>query len=213
MHPHPHTPPAPKQRLSGDQRRAAIVQAALRLFAQNGFRGTTTKQLALAVGVSEPVLYKHFPSKRDLYSAIIEQLAMAGPEGDQVRVQFQQAAQQAEDNLFFLTIAEGILDWYVKDPARIRILLYSALEGHELSDLFYQRHILPFYQELSAYIERRMKEGVFREADPLEVARAFCGVIGQYGLDLTVFGLSENEARRTARLEMMIRIFLNGMKK
>ena len=47
----------------GDERRAAIVKAVLPLFARQGFSNTTTRQLAEAAGVSEALLYKHFPSK------------------------------------------------------------------------------------------------------------------------------------------------------
>jgi AcrR family transcriptional regulator len=46
-----------RQRLSKDQRRQAIVEAAAALFAERGFRGVTTRELAKAVGVTEPVLY------------------------------------------------------------------------------------------------------------------------------------------------------------
>src|SRR5580658_8428431 len=61
---------AKKQRLSGEQRKAAIVRAALPLFARKGYAETTTKELARAAGVSEPLLYKHFPSKEALYVEI-----------------------------------------------------------------------------------------------------------------------------------------------
>jgi TetR/AcrR family transcriptional regulator, transcriptional repressor of aconitase len=58
------------QRLSGEQRRVAIVKAALPLFARKGFANTTTRELAEAAGVSEALIYKHFPSKESLYSEI-----------------------------------------------------------------------------------------------------------------------------------------------
>ncbi|MDH3443160.1 MAG: TetR/AcrR family transcriptional regulator [Deltaproteobacteria bacterium] len=58
-------------RLSADQRRAAIVQAATKVFADNGFHGTTTRELARAAGVSEALLYKHFPSKESLFGAML----------------------------------------------------------------------------------------------------------------------------------------------
>lgn len=53
-----------------EERKAAIVKAALPLFARQGFARTTTKQLADAAGVSEALLYKHFPSKESLYGEI-----------------------------------------------------------------------------------------------------------------------------------------------
>lgn len=56
--------------MSCDARKEAIVKAALPLFAHQGFARTTTRQLAAAAGVSEALLYKHFPSKESIYSAI-----------------------------------------------------------------------------------------------------------------------------------------------
>ena len=58
------------RRMSGDERKEAIVQASLPLFARQGFASTTTKALAEAAGVSEALLYKHFPSKASLYAEI-----------------------------------------------------------------------------------------------------------------------------------------------
>lgn len=58
------------QRLSAEQRREAIVRAALPLFARKGFANTTTRELAEAAGVSEALIYKHFPSKDSLYAEI-----------------------------------------------------------------------------------------------------------------------------------------------
>jgi len=60
-----------KFRHNAGQRRAAIVDAALPLFARKGFAGTTTKELAVAAGVSEALLYKHFPTKRAIYDEIL----------------------------------------------------------------------------------------------------------------------------------------------
>ena len=58
--------------MKGNDRRAAIVSAAISLFSEKGFSGTTTRELAARVHVTEPVLYQHFRAKRDLYRAIIE---------------------------------------------------------------------------------------------------------------------------------------------
>jgi AcrR family transcriptional regulator len=57
-------------RLSSEERRAAIIQAVRRAFAEKGFHGTTTRELADAAGVSEALLFKHFPTKEALFSAM-----------------------------------------------------------------------------------------------------------------------------------------------
>ncbi len=60
----------PRAKLSSEQRRAAIIQAVRRVFAEKGFHGTTTRALADAAGVSEALLFKHFPNKEALFSAM-----------------------------------------------------------------------------------------------------------------------------------------------
>ena len=59
-------------RLTAEARREAIVAAVRDVFAEKGFDGTTTRELAKAAGVSEALLYKHFPSKESLYAAMLD---------------------------------------------------------------------------------------------------------------------------------------------
>jgi AcrR family transcriptional regulator len=59
-------------RLGAEERRKAIVEAVRGVFAENGFDGTTTRELAQTAGVSEALLYKHFPSKQSLYAAMLD---------------------------------------------------------------------------------------------------------------------------------------------
>jgi AcrR family transcriptional regulator len=60
------------RRLPADERRRAIVNAALRVFSSGSYAGATTAEIAKEAGVSEPVLYRHFASKRDLWAACLE---------------------------------------------------------------------------------------------------------------------------------------------
>src|SRR5262249_44795691 len=74
-----------RQRLSGEARRDGILKAVRRVFAEHGFRGTTTRMLAEAAGVSEALLYKHFPTKEALYASMQTSIAQehaASPFGE-----------------------------------------------------------------------------------------------------------------------------------
>src|SRR3990172_1268225 len=62
-----------RQRLGAEQRSRAIIAATRQLFARQGFAATTTRQIARAARVSEALVFKHFPHKKDLYRAIIEE--------------------------------------------------------------------------------------------------------------------------------------------
>lgn len=59
-------------RLAAPERRAALLECACRVFADGSYRGTTTAEIAREAGVTEPILYRHFDSKRDLYLACLD---------------------------------------------------------------------------------------------------------------------------------------------
>src|SRR5437660_10050273 len=58
--------------MAAADRRLYLVETAIRLFTDGSYRGTTTAEIARAAGVSEPILYRHFASKRDLYLAALD---------------------------------------------------------------------------------------------------------------------------------------------
>ena len=62
-----------RQRLTAEARRQAVLDTACRVFASSSYRGATTAQIAREAGISEPILYRHFGSKRDLYLACLEE--------------------------------------------------------------------------------------------------------------------------------------------
>src|SRR5690242_20286687 len=59
-------------RMSCDERKELILAAVRKVFAQKGLEGTTTRELAKEAGVSEALLYKHYPSKEALYKAMLD---------------------------------------------------------------------------------------------------------------------------------------------
>ena len=207
----PATVPAPRQRLQAPRRREAIVDAVVSLFAERGFRGATTRELAAAAGISEPVLYQHFETKRALYSAIIDSKSQEGPKDiEELLAPF---IASSDDRGFFTKLADTILDWYLDDPRFIRLLLFSAMEAHDLSDLFYERHVVVYYRTLTAYIERRMKQRAFRRMDPYLAARAFSGMVAHQGLIGAIFSPGDLMADRRKLIDAIVAIFLNGMRR
>ncbi len=62
-------------RLPAEKRREQLLDCAMELFARQGYARATTAELAKAAGVTEPIIYRHFASKRDLFIALIERTA------------------------------------------------------------------------------------------------------------------------------------------
>lgn len=197
-----------KTRMRGEERHAAIVRSAIHLFAEKGFRGATTRELASALGVTEPVLYQHFRTKRDLYNAIIEAKAQQASERVDALRRFVEAA---DDQAFFTRLGELILERYEKDPETTRLLLFISLEGHELAGHFFERVFRDFYELVLAYISGRIRSGAFREVDPEIAARSLIGMIAYHGLVEQMFpGYFRKRSRRRVAREMAA-VFLRGV--
>jgi AcrR family transcriptional regulator len=62
-------------RLKAAQRREQLISVATKLFAERGYEATTTAAIAEAAGVTEPILYRHFDSKQDLFVAIVREMS------------------------------------------------------------------------------------------------------------------------------------------
>ena len=202
-----------KHRLSAEERKSAIVDAAVRLFSAKGFQGTTTRELAAAVGVTEPVLYQHFKTKGDLYSAIIGTICGSDDDEHPCDEQLDHARAAGDDHAFFGRLGQLMLGWYEDEPQAVRLLLYSALEGHELKDRFFERKVAFLYQDLNEYIRRRMDAGAFRRMDPYLAARAFVGMLAHQGMATTIFGLHDLKGTREEIVTAIVDIFVSGMKK
>lgn len=192
-------------RTSGRDRQASLISAATSLFAENGFTGTTTKQIAKAAGVSEALLFKHFPTKRALYTAILAEKAQYTG----LREAVEEAAGKRDDERLFTLLASYRIRKGT-DPTLLRLLLFSALEGHEMSDLFFQKQYRVFHDLLAGYIRRRIDDGVFRPVDPLLAARAFFGIIVHHRLLHDIFGLPMHVAHQAAVTEY-VSLFLGGL--
>jgi AcrR family transcriptional regulator len=162
--------------MAAEDRREQIIEVAVRLFSQKGFRGATTKEIASAAGVNEAIIFRHFATKSDLYAAIIDRKAnSAGMKA--LRNALAEAMEQSDDRQVFETLAFHVLEFHEHDDTAMRLLLYSALEGHELAEMITRNYILRTHQQLAEYVKKRMADGVFRRVDPMVAVRGFMGMV------------------------------------
>jgi AcrR family transcriptional regulator len=169
-------------RMAGEDRRRQILGVAMSLFSKRGFRGTTTKEIAQAAGVSEAMVFRHFANKEELYSAIIDHKACAD--------NFQQpcdivpeALARKDDRAVFSGIALAMMRHHEHDTEFLRLLTQSALEGHELADMFWDRNVRRMYDFLGSYVRERQRDGAMRDIDPNIVVRCFLGMVIHHSLN------------------------------
>jgi AcrR family transcriptional regulator len=169
-------------RMAGEERRLQIVRVAMRLFSQRGFRGTTTKEIARAAGVSEAMVFRHFATKEELYSAILDHKACLHDEMDPLQM-VAEAIARKDDHAVFEGMALGALTKHDGDPEFQRLLLHSALEKHELAHMFWEKFVRRVYRSLGGYIRGRQREGAIVNVEPAIVVRAFIGMVMHHSLN------------------------------
>ena len=186
----------------------------MKVFATHGYRGTTTREIAKVAGISEAIIFRHFQNKEGLYSAILDKKANEGviPETFSALARF---IVEKDDFGFFYTLALSVLENQKKDQDFLRLMLHSALEGHEMADAFFEKMVLAVYGFVGEYIRERQADGAFREIEPRIIARSFLGTIIHHSMNnllwdrrQKILAISNEEAARE-----FAELLLNGIKK
>ena len=175
-----------KPRLHAEERRVAIVEAAKPLFARHGFAGTTTKELARAAGVSEALVFQHFPSKAALYQEILLQGCDGDPGLERLGALEPSTASLVEMvELMIRHVAMGAVGDIREKEVEDRLALHSLVEDGEyvrlVSDWVAER-ILPTF---AASFAAAGQAGDLR-ADAGDAANAFW--FAYHAAAMTAFG-------------------------
>lgn len=198
----------PTTRMTREERRERIIDAAIELFSTGGFAGTTTRRLAEAVGISEAALYLYFDTKEELYEAIIRRKAR---ENSGFTERLRGMSDEPPERVF-REVAEFMIETHTKDKAFLRLLLFSGLEQHALFRMFFEAQVRECGGVLRTYVERLQREGTFRRCEPRLAVRAFMGMLVHHLLTQEVFQLRELGVYQPAEAAgVFVAIFLNGL--
>jgi TetR/AcrR family transcriptional regulator len=184
-----------------DARRAQILEAAAELFAARGFAGTTTREIAGAVGASETVLFRLFPTKEHLYLAVLEH-QVPSAEVEQWLRQLRDIAERGDDKTLFRAVVTAILASYRAHPVYHRLMLFAALEHQELARVWQVKYTAPVTGFLREYVSRRQAEGALVGVRPELVVHTLVSMASHFGLwnvlGVNPLGLTETEIAEQA---------------
>ncbi|WUH99093.1 TetR/AcrR family transcriptional regulator [Spirillospora sp. NBC_00431] len=192
-------PGRPPKTQAGDTK-SELVEAALRLFAQKGYTGTSIRAIAREVGLSESVLYAHFASKQDIFDAAVAKL---GPQGLVAgRESLDPELAGRDPAAYIRALVTHVLDAWDSPSGRLFIslmvrdgLVHSAAMGDTIAESM---------EETGSLFERWIEAG-WIPADlgrPADLAWALFGPIGQSRL-LWLHADAAPEERRDARARAM----------
>jgi TetR/AcrR family transcriptional regulator len=147
-------------RLPASERRAAVLDCACRVFSSGSYRGTTTAEIAREAGVTEPILYRHFESKRDLYLACLEE------SWRRMRAIWEEKVADEPDAGLWITVMGRAFLESERQPVISHLWLQALAEAPDDPDIrrFMRRHIREV-QTFAADVIRRAQDAGGMEAD------------------------------------------------
>ncbi len=152
------------KRLSAEDRRESIIDAAKQLFAQRGFHGVSIDEIVKKVGVSPAILYRHFKSKDELYEAVLHEFSCTRESYVETVV---------KDDTGFENVLRGMTRVFVtsivNQPDLLKTELHSLLEGSMASQEFF----LNRWKSFTDYIEYNLTEYQAQaKIEPIDVKAA-----------------------------------------
>jgi AcrR family transcriptional regulator len=190
-------------RMAAAERRQHLVETAIRLFTEGSYHGTTTAEIARAAGVSEPILYRHFASKRDLYLAALEHVWA------KTRATWERALDETPDACAAIeAIGKGHVS--VRSPKLQLTELWVQALSEASEDPALRRHLRKHMREVHDFVadlvRRGQNEGAIaadRDADAEAWIMLAGGILGMVGRRVGLLDDSELQAIRAARLSWL----------
>jgi AcrR family transcriptional regulator len=190
-------------RLPAAERRQALIATAIRVFSDGSYRGTTTAEIARAAGVSEPILYRHFASKRELYLAALDHV------WGTMRASWEQAlADAASVRDAFELIGRSHVS--VHDCKFQMAELWVQALGEAADDPELRKHLRRHMREVHDFmadlIRRGQEEGSLsaaRDADAEAWQFLAGGMLGMVGRRIGLLNEQEVSAIRASRLDWL----------
>ncbi|MBE3574217.1 MAG: TetR/AcrR family transcriptional regulator [Firmicutes bacterium] len=199
----------PPQGMTEKHRR--IVEAALRIFAQKGYAGTSTAEIAREAGVAEATIFRHYKAKKDLLLSLVAPLMarLVGP------VAVRSAAEIAGDPSLSLEemlrrLIRDRLHFALENAPRFRILLQESFFHPELRDALWRGIWQQIHDVVAAALRQRMERGEIRPVD-LEVAvRVLVSGVASFILP-RLMGLQAPVADDEKEIAATVDILLKGL--
>lgn len=173
-------------------RRRAFVEAAREAFFAYGYGGTTMSSIAAKVGGSKTTLWSYFPSKEELFAAVVDDILENYGESLQFELPIDELVPEV-----LTRFARTLLATLMSPPmlALHQLVIGEAPRFPDLARLFFERGPARGKAKLASYFLALMEKGALRKGDPLEAVHQFVGLCqaGRYqramlGLDGLAYG-------------------------
>jgi AcrR family transcriptional regulator len=187
-----------------EETRQRILEAAARMFAEQGYARATTRALAAAAGVNEVTLFRHFGNKQNLFAAVVEEYAAPGITA---ALQPELSGDYRQD---LLTMGHQVLNLMLERRDAMRLMLCEAEHFPQVREVIAQNP-RRLRQALSAYLQAQVAQGRVRQLHTEAAAQAFWGMFFAYSISLWLLDEAiQPELEPEALVAQFVDIFVRG---
>lgn len=155
---------------------ARIVEAAVQLFAQHGFKGTSTRDIAGLANVNEATLFRHFAKKTDLFWAAADS-RLNGIKLD--RELQHRLSSDADPQTVIPMIVAFMTENMFQRPELLRLLYVAGFELAGAQRLLGE-HLGPIFDAINSYFRRCALKGMIEDFDPVVATLGLAGAVGAH---------------------------------
>jgi len=193
-----------RKKLAGNMTEVRIIEAAVHLFARNGFKGTSTRDIADLAQVNEATLFRHFPRKADLFWAAADSRL----NGVKLNRELQQGlSSDADPQTVIPMIVAFLADSILRSPELMRLLYVAGFELAGAQRLMGE-HLGPIFDAINSYFRRCASKGMIEDLDPVVATLGLAGAVGAHYTLQPFFGEDQQ-----LKVPEYTRFLLNALQK
>lgn len=192
-----------RSRKTAEERRQDILEAALKIFTNKGYNGSTTAEIARAAGVAEGTIFRHFATKKELLIAVLKPKIIDG---------IVSLDKEHKDPVeFFRCFIKNRLELVKENDGLIRFMFAEAQYHDEVREALAKGILEQGISIVQPWFEKGVEQGVFKPVPFLSVMRSFMGTVIFYGIFNHVFPVLSPEKTIEEAADQILELFLHGL--
>jgi len=192
-----------RKKKTTEERRQDILEAALRIFTQKGYNGSTTAEIARAAGVAEGTIFRHFATKKELLIAVLKPKILEG---------IISLDKEHKDPVeFFRCFLRNRLEIIKENDGLVRFMFAEAQFHDEVKEALFNGILGQGISIVKPWFEKGVEQGVFKPVPFLSVMRSFMGMVLFYGIFNHVIPELSPEKTIEEAADQILEIFLHGL--
>jgi len=157
----------------GKQTKKLILELAMELFAEHGYKGTSVRKIASKVGIRESALYNHYTNKEDIFLSITSKIFTTPFSHDDAQENLEINAKKGKRFLYKFMTEFKLMSFDKTYEKLFRIMMIELMQNPALRKNFMEEFHTKNNKLLSGIFFIMMQEGLIRSADPMQLANEF----------------------------------------